>query len=72
MFIPELGQIDSRIHKQLTLQELVFDNPIAQQHELRLELGRINIKSRTFNFLKSLFLSENKPNTVGGMLFATS
>jgi hypothetical protein len=70
MFIPELGQLNGRIHKHLLLSDLVFDNPFAKQFELKIEQRLHKIKSNPFHFLKSLFFPMEKPSTVGGMLFA--
>jgi len=71
MFVPELGQGNSRIHKHLSLHDLVFENSFAKQYELKIERQLQKIKSSPLHFLKSLFFSEKKPRTVGGMLFAS-
>lgn len=71
MFIPELGQINNRIHKNLSLDDLRFENPFAKQFELKIDLQRNAIKSSLFYSLKSLFFPVKKPSTVDGMLFAT-
>ena len=71
MFVPELGQGNSRIRKHLSLNDLVFDNPIAKQYELKIERQFQEMKSNPLHFLKSLFVSEKKASTVGGMLFAS-
>jgi len=71
MFVPELGQGNSRIRKHLSLNDLVFDNPIAKQYELKIERQFQEMKSNPLHFLKSLFFSEKKASTVGGMLFAS-
>lgn len=70
MFVPELGQIDNRIHKQLSLNELVFDNPYAKAHELKIEQRLQKLKFNPFHLIKSLFFPESRANTVGGMLFS--
>jgi len=71
IFVPELGQGHSRIHKQLSLNELVFDNPIAKQYEMKIERQFQKIKYNPLHLLKSIFFSVKKPSTVGGMLFAS-
>tara|TARA_R110002096_G_scaffold375106_1_gene568787 strand:- start:18785 stop:19072 length:288 start_codon:yes stop_codon:yes gene_type:complete len=70
IFVPALGQSDRRIHKHLSLNDLVFDNPFAKQYELKIEGQLQKVQSSPFHFLKSLILIGKKPNTVGGMLFA--
>ncbi|GJM04366.1 MAG: hypothetical protein DHS20C09_03570 [marine bacterium B5-7] len=70
IFVPELGQGNRRIHKHLSLNDLVFDNPFAKQYELNIEKELQKIKSSPFHFLKSLIFFEKKPSTVDGMLFA--
>jgi hypothetical protein len=70
MFVPELGQGNSRIHKHISFNDLIFNNSFAKQYELKIEQRLQKIKSNPFYFLKSLFFSEEKPSTVGGMLFA--
>lgn len=70
MFVPDLGQPDNRIHKNLNLDDLLFKNPFDQQFELKLE----NI-IRKFSFsaiLRSLIFPRRKLNTVGGLLFTAS
>lgn len=71
MFVPELGQGNSRIHKHISLNELVFHNAFAKEYELKIEQGLQKIRSNPLYFLKSLFFSTQKASTVGGMLFAT-
>ncbi len=70
MFVPELGQPNNRIHKHVSLHDLVFDNPFAKKFELRLEQSLEQKRTSLFFFLKDLFFPPRKPNTVGGLLFA--
>lgn len=69
MFVPELGQLNSRIHKHISLNDLVFNNSFAKHYELRIEQRLQKMKSSPFHFLKTLLLSEKKAGTVDGMLF---
>ncbi len=68
MFVPELGQIDNRIHKYISLNDLVFNNTFAKHYELKIERRLQRIKSNPFHFLKSLLFNKQKAGTVGGLL----
>lgn len=70
MFVPELGQINNRIHKHVSLHDLVFDNPFAKMHELTIERSLEKTRGNLFYFLIELFFPAKRPSTVGGMLFA--
>ena len=72
MFVPELGQTNSNIHKHISFSDLIFNNSFAKQYELTIEQRLQKVKSNPFYFLKSLLFSEEKPSTVGGMLFAAN
>jgi hypothetical protein len=69
MFVPDLGQINSRIHKHISFNDIVFNNAFAKHYELTIEQRIQKMKSNPFHFIKSLFFSEKKAETVGGMLF---
>ena len=70
MFVPELGQPDSMIYRNLSLNELLFKNPIAKTYEFHLEKSRIAYSPA--GWLKRLFLPRQKRSTVGGLLFSRS
>ena len=72
MFVPELGQTSSRIHKHLSLSDLVFDNPFAKQYELKIDQRhkRNEVKSIAIPYMHFFTLPRNQ-STVGGMLFAS-
>lgn len=72
MFVPELGQTNGNIRKQISFSDLIFNNSFAKQYELKIEQRLQKIKSNPFYFLKSLLFSGEKPGTVGGMLFAAN
>ena len=72
MFVPELGQTNSNIHKHISFNDLIFNNSYAKQYELTIEQHLQKIRSNPFYFLKSLLFSNEKPSTVGGMLFAAN
>lgn len=67
MFVPELGQPDNRIYKNISLYELQFRNFFEKQFEMELErkLGLYRLS----RFFKSLISLECKPQTVSGLLF---
>ena len=67
MFVPELGQPDNRIHKNITLEDLQFSNLYEKQFELEFErrLGIRNLSS----LLKLLIFLDYRPQTVSGLLF---
>lgn len=71
MFVPELGQASSRINRHVSLSDLVFDNPFAKQYELKIDQRQQKIRSNPLHSLIALFFSTKKPQTVGGMLFAS-
>ncbi len=69
MFVPELGQPDNNIYKNLCLGHLIFKNPFDQKYEIarEKELNQFNL----IKILKSLFHPSYKAQTVGGLLFTT-
>lgn len=67
LFVPEMGQPDNNIHKNLCLNDLVFKNLMDKRYEAELEkkLEQFPVA----RLLKSLLLPTAKPQTVGGQLF---
>lgn len=70
MFVPEMGQISNKIHKHISLNDLVFNNTFAQEYELKVERKLKKIRSNPLNFIKSLFFQDKKTGSVGGLLFS--
>jgi hypothetical protein len=70
MFVPELGQINSSIHKHISLDDLVFNNTFAKHYEMKIEKRLQKMKSNPLHFLKTLLFPDNKSGTVGGLLFS--
>ena len=70
MFVPEMGQIDNKIHKHISLNDLVFNNSFAKEYELKIERKLEKMRGNPFNFIKSLFMPRNKTASVGGLLFS--
>jgi hypothetical protein len=70
MFVPELGQINSRIHKHISFNDLVFSNSFAKQYEFNIEHRIQQMKSNPFHYIKTLLFPTKRASTVGGLLFA--
>ena len=66
MFVPEIGETDINIYRDLSLKDLIFFNPFEKEYEFKreAELSQFNLRG----LLKSLFLPSNKSLTVGGQL----
>jgi hypothetical protein len=66
-FVPELGQTDSNIYKNVALEDLVFKNKYAEEfeREYQARLDRIY----TVGLLGKLLGKKDKPQTIGGLLF---
>ena len=67
MFVPELGQPDNRIYKDITLHDLQFRNFIEKNFELECE--HRSEKGIFMKLLKSLVFGRYRPQTVNGLLF---
>jgi len=65
MFVPELGQLNNTIYKNIPLNDLVFRNPFEKNYEQNREKQLTGFLS----FLKSLFNTSYRPATIGGLLF---
>lgn len=70
MFVPELGQTNNAIQKRIPLNDLVFNNSFAKEHELKIEKNLNKITKSPLHFIKALFFPAKKATTVGGMLFS--
>jgi hypothetical protein len=68
MFVPELGQPDGRVHRNLHLHDLMFRNPFDQRFEVEIE-SRMQ-RFALWKVLYWLFSDGGKPRTVGGLLFS--
>lgn len=69
MFVPDMGQLSNRIHRNLTLDDLQFVNEQAYEFELRLEKKA----SSLFNGIKwltQLLSKAGRAATVEGQLLA--
>jgi uncharacterized protein YjaG (DUF416 family) len=72
MFVPEMGQSNSRIHKHISLHDLVFNNSFAKEHELKLERKLEKTRSKPLSFIMSLLFPAKKASSVGGLFFHTA
>lgn len=68
MFVPEFGQIDNRIYKDLSLDDLIFKNPADKYYEMKLEekAGATPL----LGLFQSLFGSRNRAQSVAGELLS--
>ena len=69
MFVPELGQPDHKVYKNLTVHDLIFKNPFDKKLELVLE-HKLQ-KSGWWGLLKRLLFTAPGVQTVGGLLFTS-
>jgi hypothetical protein len=65
MFVPEMGQADRRVHRGVSLHELVFADPRAKSWELSREERRPG----GLHWVRNLLGGSEEPRSVGGMLF---
>ena len=66
MFVPDLGQADGAVKRDLTLDDLVFRNPRERSAELERERELRRFRGR--RWIGSLWARRSRPVTVGGML----
>jgi len=68
MFVPEMGQIDNIIHKNLGLDDLTFKYDREKSYEMTNEK---NYNSGSIlGFLKSIVFPRAKSQTIAGMLLS--
>jgi len=67
MFVPDLGQSDNHIYKNICLSELMFRNKLEYRYELDTEktTGRYSLLHKVL----SVFFPFEQPHTIGGLLF---
>ena len=70
MFVPEMGQTSNRIHKSISLNDLVFNNTFSKQYELRIENKLEKTRKNPFHLIKSILFPSKKNGSVIGMLFS--
>jgi len=66
LFVPDLGECDNRIHRNIPLDSLVFDNILELQYELSRDQG--NRLARYIRSFLDLFLPISQPVTTAGLL----
>jgi len=68
MFVPELGQVERRIYKDLTLTELVFSNDEEMRYEVQNET-MMNSKSLG-GWMERLRTHRTRSRSVNGLMFS--
>lgn len=70
MFVPELGQSDNNIYKNVAFDDFIFKNKYAEEYErdFQSHLERSN----TTGLLKKILRKKFKPQTIGGLLFCVA
>jgi hypothetical protein len=66
MFVPELGQYDNNIYKNVAFEDLIFRNKYESDYEARLE------RSRTAGLLQKILRKKFRAHTIGGLLFCAA
>lgn len=69
LFVPELGQADGRIHRNLFLGELEFRNPFEKKFEVARD--RELASPWLVRCIRDLLRPGYRPATIGGLLFVT-
>jgi hypothetical protein len=69
MFVPEMGQFDNIIHKNLRLDDLIFKNASEKAHEMLKESS--NNRLSLVELFRNIFFPRNKPQTIAGMLLTS-
>ncbi|HEY7841930.1 MAG TPA: hypothetical protein VIC61_10205 [Gammaproteobacteria bacterium] len=64
MFVPEMGQADRRVHRGVSLHELVFADPRAKSWEMNRDARRAG-----FGWVRNLLGGREESRSVSGMLF---
>lgn len=67
MFVPDLGQYDNKIYRNIDIEDLVFTNPYVKKYELDNELRFC--KTSFAVFFSNAMRKKYKPQTIGGLLF---
>lgn len=66
MFVPELGQTDNNVHKNVPFDHLIFINPYEESFEREYEE---RLRKRTLaGFLQAVFFRKYQTYTIGGEL----
>lgn len=65
MFVPELGQVDNKVYKNISFAEILFENIFDKKLEEKNQ-KKISINS----LLHSVMSRKQKSQTIGGLLFS--
>jgi hypothetical protein len=68
MFVPELGQPDEQVHKNLDLTELVFLNNEERLFEMKND--KLRNKRALGRMMQSVMSVKTRPRSIGGRLFS--
>ena len=68
LFVPELGQPDNNIYKNISLEDLVFKNPVEKRLEILHEQDVDENKNKFSKILRFLVFPQYKAHTVCGLL----
>jgi hypothetical protein len=67
MFVPELGQPDNNIYKNVAFEDLIFKNKYAEEYERYFQSHLDGLY--TAGLLQKMLGRKYKPQTIGGLLF---
>ena len=68
MFVPELGETDGNIYKNLKLEQLVFRNPLEKKYELQRDENPDS--TAILNIFRSMFVSSAGSQNIAGELLS--
>jgi hypothetical protein len=70
MFVPELGQSDNNVYKNVAFEDLIFKNKNARAYESDYEA--LLESSYIAGLLQKILRKKYKPHTIGGLLFCAA
>lgn len=71
MFVPDMGQVTSSIHRDLALSDLCFTNALAYEFEQTLESNASSLLQR-FKRVGQSFANAGRATTVEGQLLVAN
>lgn len=67
LFVPELGQPDNTIYKNVAFEDFIFKSKYAEEYEREYQLRLDRIYAA--GLMQKILRKKYKPQTIGGMLF---
>ena len=69
MFVPDLGQVDNKVYKNISFDEIFFENSFDRklEQDFQVKLDKTGIIGLLHNFVRR----KDKPQTIGGLLFCS-